>query len=248
MIADEVYQFPRLVNPILPIRGLKPAFFKISNCDFRSVTYPKGKTVTDPPFGIDFKGTKTSTKYQDYQQKEYLKLLGAIPQPCVALNYPEQTGNVFTRVEGWGPWMDTFTWIYNSQMPHKSRVASYWGCRYDYRMVPKDYCHPNDKRIRERMELGLPCSGNNWLFLPTVTNNSKEKVRHPESGLTHPCVTPEIVFKFLILSVYEPGVLFIDPFMGSGTSAVVCRELNIPYWGFEINKANFEIARHRLGI
>ena len=40
--------------------------------------------------------------------------------------------------------------------------------------------------------------------------------------------------------------IVLDPFMGSGTTAVVCRELNRKFIGFEINKAYVDMAYRRL--
>ncbi len=40
----------------------------------------------------------------------------------------------------------------------------------------------------------------------------------------------------------EEGDLVLDPFMGSGTTAVACAELNRDFIGFEINKEYIEMA------
>lgn len=38
----------------------------------------------------------------------------------------------------------------------------------------------------------------------------------------------------------------LDPFIGSGTTAVACKELNRQYIGFELNPKFYEIANDRL--
>lgn len=38
----------------------------------------------------------------------------------------------------------------------------------------------------------------------------------------------------------------LDPFLGSGTTAVACKELNRQYIGFEIDKKYYNIANDRL--
>ena len=38
----------------------------------------------------------------------------------------------------------------------------------------------------------------------------------------------------------------LDPFIGSGTTAVACKELNRQYIGFEIDKRYYNIANDRL--
>ena len=43
----------------------------------------------------------------------------------------------------------------------------------------------------------------------------------------------------------EDGVV-LDPFMGSGTTAIVSRKLNRNYIGFEINKDYVRLAENRM--
>lgn len=49
-----------------------------------------------------------------------------------------------------------------------------------------------------------------------------------------------------ILNCFEEANIVIDPFMGSGTTAVVCRKLGRHYIGFEISKEYCKIAKQRL--
>ena len=42
------------------------------------------------------------------------------------------------------------------------------------------------------------------------------------------------------------GDVVLDPFMGSGTSAVVAKKLNRNFVGYEINKEYIDIANKRL--
>jgi len=44
---------------------------------------------------------------------------------------------------------------------------------------------------------------------------------------------------------FEPGIV-LDPFIGSGTTAVVCKKLGCKYIGFEINKEYCKIAKNRI--
>ena len=44
----------------------------------------------------------------------------------------------------------------------------------------------------------------------------------------------------------EKGDLILDPFMGSGTTAVACHKLQRKYIGFEIDKEYFDIANKRI--
>ena len=44
----------------------------------------------------------------------------------------------------------------------------------------------------------------------------------------------------------DGGYLVLDPFMGSGTTAVACVETDRKFIGFEINKTYWEASRERL--
>ena len=49
----------------------------------------------------------------------------------------------------------------------------------------------------------------------------------------------------LIIPISDDNIL-IDPFLGSGTTAVACKELGISYYGIEISKEYIDVAKRRL--
>jgi len=55
----------------------------------------------------------------------------------------------------------------------------------------------------------------------------------------------KIVFSCDCNAGFEPGIV-LDPFMGSGTTAIVAKRLNRNFIGFELNKDYVKIARRRL--
>lgn len=55
----------------------------------------------------------------------------------------------------------------------------------------------------------------------------------------------EIIETFLKQSTKDDD-LVLDPFMGSGSTAVACKEMNRNYIGFEIDKERFELANLRI--
>lgn len=52
----------------------------------------------------------------------------------------------------------------------------------------------------------------------------------------HPTQKPEKLYAKLVLASTKPGDKIFDPFLGSGTAAVVARKLNRSYFGVEINR------------
>lgn len=62
----------------------------------------------------------------------------------------------------------------------------------------------------------------------------------------HPTQKPcEVIYKLLNIHTKE-GDLVLDPFIGSGTTAVACHKLNRKYIGFEIDKGYYDMATKRL--
>ena len=62
----------------------------------------------------------------------------------------------------------------------------------------------------------------------------------------HPCGKPLNVMKKLIQRLSIEKDLIIDPFLGSGTTAVAAKQLGRKYIGIEISEKYCEIARGRL--
>jgi len=65
-------------------------------------------------------------------------------------------------------------------------------------------------------------------------------------GGIHPAVYPLAVVEEFLRLLTRPGDLVLDPFVGSGTTAVACRRLGRRYLGFDINPDYCEYARARV--
>jgi site-specific DNA-methyltransferase (adenine-specific) len=62
----------------------------------------------------------------------------------------------------------------------------------------------------------------------------------------HPTIKPlDMVQNFVINSSLEKGIV-LDPFMGSGTTAIACINTNRNYIGFELDKHYCDIANERI--
>jgi site-specific DNA-methyltransferase (adenine-specific) len=72
-----------------------------------------------------------------------------------------------------------------------------------------------------------------------LKGSSKEKAGHPSQK-------PEKLIEHLILSSSRPGDLVLDPFLGSGTTAVVAERLERRWIGIEHNADYIRIAEKRL--
>jgi len=62
----------------------------------------------------------------------------------------------------------------------------------------------------------------------------------------HPTQKPYKLIKRIIYASSNPEMSVLDPFMGSGTTAVVCKDMNRKWYGCEMNKEYFELTSKRI--
>jgi len=65
-------------------------------------------------------------------------------------------------------------------------------------------------------------------------------------GNTHPTVKPLKLISYLIKLVTPPNGTTLDPFIGSGTSAIAAKQNGFNYIGYESDADNFSIAQKRI--
>ena len=91
--------------------------------------------------------------------------------------------------------------------------------------------------------------GSKWLetgYNPKdVWSVSRLHRQHPERA-AHPTQKPLEIVERMVLASCPPGGRVLDPFMGSGTTAVACAKHGRHFVGYEINPDYCEIARRRV--
>jgi len=75
--------------------------------------------------------------------------------------------------------------------------------------------------------------------IPMVSGNSSERTSHPAQF-------PEKLIERIIKASSDCGDLVLDPFIGSGTTAVVAKKLNRDYIGYDTNQDYIREAQNRL--
>ena len=79
------------------------------------------------------------------------------------------------------------------------------------------------------------CKSSVWRF-PTV------------KGKVHPTMKPLKLMEYLVETSTNNGDTVLDPFMGSGTTGVACKNLNRNFIGIELYSGYFKIAEDRINI
>jgi len=93
--------------------------------------------------------------------------------------------------------------------------------------------NPRDKRVFSNEKQLMP---NTWYF-----NNKQEMTLYD-----HATVKPLEMIKTIVKASSNEGDMVLDCFLGSGTLAVACKELNRKFIGIEKEEKYIEIARERL--
>ena len=71
-------------------------------------------------------------------------------------------------------------------------------------------------------------------------------VNHIKGKSDHPCPKPEALLLKLVDDFSEQGDTILDPFLGSGTTAVACEKLGRKWIGIELEEKYCEIAAKRI--
>lgn len=115
------------------------------------------------------------------------------------------------------------------------KVRRYVRAPYKEGGTPKDWQETNEGRFRDT------CPGNFWDDISVPFWSMPENTDHPTQK-------PEKLYAKLILASSEPGDIVFDPFLGSGTSAVVAKKLGRHFIGTEIDTDYCLTAQKRLNM
>lgn len=191
--------------------------------------------VTDPPFNIGY-------HYKSYKdrmaQREYVDMMiGFIKNPSVIIHYPESLYEM--AVMGGVIPCKVVSWIYNSNLPRQHRDIAFFNVKPDFTKVRQPYKNTEDKRIQKRIENGSEGSPlYDWWQINQVKNVSADKEKHP-------CQMPLTVMENII-GILPDDAVILDPFMGSGTTGVACRNLGRDFIGIELDADYFALAQKRI--
>lgn len=188
--------------------------------------------VTDPPYEIHTKGGGLGRRpvYEN-------GALGKISQGFDAEATLEQIARICKKI-------NIFIFCSTKQKP---RIMN-WGYERGYNIAELAWYKPNAapftnntfksdlENIIYIREKGVKIKGISRLF---THNCGKSKYGHPTEK-------PLEIIEKLILTASNEGDLIFDPFMGSGTTAAACKELNRNFIGCEIEAKYCEIAEKRL--
>ena len=211
--------------------------------------------LTDPPYGINYKSNARTVKFNKITNDQDISI-GNLFHELFRLSKNNSHLYCWTRWDVMGTWKNEIDKYYESKncliIPRRHQGAGDLKCSFasmyemclfatkgrrgfnETKLFPVEYDTLKDKRN-----------------LRGYSIRPRDLMKRFYSGvfnldLLHPTQkTTEITKAFIELST-NPGDLVLDPFLGSGTTAVACKELDRKYIGIEISPEYCEIAQKRV--
>jgi len=129
-----------------------------------------------------------------------------------------------------------------------SPLFEYFAKECSTRMVVWEKTNPMPMNGQHLFLSGVECAV--FFRKPGATFNGhcqNTVFRYPNgSSRVHPTEKPIKLFREMVTLLSDPEELVLDPCVGSGTTAVACKELNRRYIVGDISKESIEIAQGRL--
>lgn len=168
------------------------------------------------------------------------------------------------RKQGW-LWVDEFIWSKTNPFPtgNKKRLKDGFERCYHFAKTKNFKFFPDAVRTKStskwagnnerRTNKGAhhTTNGSGMNMSRRIVGDlvrSSNVVTMPSSSINigHPAVFPQALPEFFIKLMTQPGDLVLDPFMGSGTTALAARSLGRRYEGVESMKEYVELNARRL--
>jgi len=216
---------------------------------------------TDPPYNENYKYRNSG--YKDYRE-DYYEYLEAVLTECKRIL--KNTGSIYLKhssrqIQQILPLMskififrNLIIWINNSQAHPAANYDSYYEPIY---FCTKTDTYIFNKRAELRKEPPNYWSGEGKKFIGLLSNcwyDIKKECAgclSPEGETQgnekqHPCSMPIRLPQRAIRISSNRGGVVLDPFMGSGTTALACKIEERNYIGIEKEEAYIELAARRL--
>ena len=212
----------------------------------------------DPPFNIGYKYDKYNDKVKSKNYiawtKDWMAICKNVLKPHGSLYIAigdEYAANVKVIADELGLFMRNWLiWHYTFGQQMKNKFARSHTHIF-YFVKNENHYTFNDQAVRvpsDRQLLYNDKRANPAGKMPDDVWNGYSRVcgTFKERTGWHPCQMPESLLKRIIAVSSNPGDCVLDPFSGSGTTAVTAAQSGRNYVGVEISKTYVEKAKKRL--
>lgn len=145
-----------------------------------------------------------------------------------------------------------YIWCNGAQIPQYVKFfVENKKCKMDIIVWNKSNAMPlfNNKYLSDKeyclyFRKGAYCSPKTYekaktVYVMPINLRDKKKYKHPT-------IKPLNIIKNMIENSSKEGELVLDPFIGSGTTAIACMELNRAFLGFEIKEEYYNVCVDRI--
>jgi len=207
-------------------------------------------TFADPPFNLNKKygNYKDKMAAQDYIEwcEKWLNEMVRITKPTGSIlvhNIPKWLtyfANHLNKITHFKHWI---TWDSMSMPLGKTLLPAHYGILF-YTKEPKGFkfneLRSPHKKCRTCGEMIKDYGGKKRQINPHGTLLSDvwtdiHRIRHNSRRDKHPCQLPEPLLERLILMTTNEGDVILDPFIGTGTTALAAKRLGRNYIGIDID-------------
>jgi DNA modification methylase len=203
------------------------------------ITSPPYEDISGAGYGAKSKDILFIKFYSDYLTKlfgEYKRILK--PTGQIYFNIKSKTFDKTLRTPHWIEFLNEFT-----DLKFKSYIIWKYSGSFD----------STNKRFHLDYEIIYHLSKGDDIYLNEDCGihdplSSVWNVPHniPKNERLHPTQMPEALVDRILKVASRPTDLVYDSFMGSGTTAVVCKKNGINWIGSELNRENYQNAINRL--
>ncbi len=218
-------------------------------------------TFADPPFNL---GKKYNSYKDTLKLQEYLNWCEIWISEMVRVTKPD--GTIFLHnIPKWLTFFATYlnkfsyfkhwiSWDAPTAPMGKSLQPSHYGILFYTKSIKGskiyEIRHPH-KRDRKTGYLLKDYGGKKELlhpYGPLVSDvwTDIHRIRHTKFRDEHPCQLPVHLLERIILMSTDDGDIVLDPFMGTGTTAIAAKKLGRNYIGLELDENYVNIAEEKL--
>lgn len=200
--------------------------------------------ITSPPYNIG-KMHSNQIKYgtydgNDMEEKDYQEWQINVLNECYRIL--KDNGSMFynhkVRIKK-GTGLHPIEWIKKSKFILKQEIV--WNQKKSAN-CDKIRFFPFSERIywlvknSKTKVYNKKCLSDVWDCVPT----------HKRKNIGHIAIMPNEIVENILESIDNENILVLDPFLGSGTTGIVCKKHNVDFIGIEINEDYLNMAKERI--
>ena len=202
--------------------------------------------LTDPPYGYIEVDRKIGLKYKDIKEfldwykTRFIEIKNIMKQTSILATFCNYKTNykirlILNEIFKEDNFLNELVWCYGAGAYSKEIP---FNPKHDTIYV---YSKSNNYKFNKQSKIVK-----SWLQIKSIADKSGYLSVDDENRTLTPYQKPIKLIKLLVDKLsFEKNVIF-DPFLGSGTTAVACEQLNRRWIGIELQKEHCKIIKERL--